>query len=183
MPPLKEIYTPPPPPPPQGEPEFDAEPPASLSTVHREKPEKPKVQPREVARKAVTEIKKTPPKLFLYSIAGAVGNHSAGGGLHRLPHPLGKLGGRKFGGATGRGGDPVEASPKPAWNPAQPPVQAPAQAQPEQISAGREAPPVSVTPKYSRNNKKKVKVQAFRPDGYSRANDHQLNSGRRGSSH
>ena len=30
------------------------------------------MQPREVARKAVKEIKKTPPKLFLYSIAGAV---------------------------------------------------------------------------------------------------------------
>jgi eukaryotic-like serine/threonine-protein kinase len=36
-------------------------------------PEKPKVQPREVARNAVTEIKKTPPKLFFYSIAAAVG--------------------------------------------------------------------------------------------------------------
>ncbi len=35
-------------------------------------PEKPKIQPREVARKAVTEIKKTPPQLFLYSIAAAV---------------------------------------------------------------------------------------------------------------
>ena len=38
----------------------------------RKPPEKPKVQPREVARKAVKEIRKTPPKLFLYSIAGAV---------------------------------------------------------------------------------------------------------------
>ncbi len=69
LPPLKEIYTPPPPPPP-AEPALDeAEPPATLSRVE---PEKPKVQPREVARKAVTEIKKTPPKLFLYSIAGAI---------------------------------------------------------------------------------------------------------------
>ena len=56
---------------------------------------------------------------------------------------------------------PVEANPKPAWNPAQPPVQAPAHAQPEQISAAREAPPVSVTPKYNKNSKKKVKVQPF----------------------
>ena len=47
----------------------EAEPAVSVSRVQ---PEKPKVQPREVARKAVTEIKKTPPKLFLYSIAGAV---------------------------------------------------------------------------------------------------------------
>src|SRR5262249_33681614 len=35
-------------------------------------PPKPKVQPREVAKKAVKEIQKTPPKLFAYSLAGAV---------------------------------------------------------------------------------------------------------------
>ena len=58
---------------------------------------------------------------------------------------------------------PAEANPKPAWNPAQPPVQAPAHTQPEQISAGREAPPVLVTPKYNKNSRKKTKVQAFAP--------------------
>ncbi len=162
LPPLKEIYTPPPPPPPPLEPEFEGEPPASLSRVHQEKPEKPKVQPREVARKAVTEIKKTPPQLFLYSIAGAVAvillvvgfiayrihsENSADEGSAEPPVAAA----------------PVEASPKPAWNQAQPPVQAPAHAQPEQITAAREAPPVSVTPKYNRNNKKKGKVQAFAP--------------------
>ena len=87
LPPMKEIYTPPPPPPPV-EPEFDGEPPASLSRMQPGKPEKPKVQPREVARKAVTEIKKTPPKLFLYSIAGRGGCHSAGDRHDRLPHPF-----------------------------------------------------------------------------------------------
>jgi eukaryotic-like serine/threonine-protein kinase len=162
LPPLKEIYTPPPPPPP-AEPEFDAEPPASLSQVHREKPEKPKVQPREVARKAVTEIKKTPPKLFLYSIAGAVAIillvvgfiayriHSENSADESTAEP-------PTAAAT-----PAEVTAKPAWNQAQPPVQAPLHAQPEQISAGREAPPVSVTPKYNKNNKKKIKVQAFAP--------------------
>ena len=35
--------------------------------------EKPKIQPREVAKKAVTEIKKTPPKLVMYSVAAAIG--------------------------------------------------------------------------------------------------------------
>src|SRR5580658_2952365 len=35
-------------------------------------PEKPKVQPREVAKKAVSEIKKTPPQLFMVSIAAAI---------------------------------------------------------------------------------------------------------------
>ena len=162
LPPLKEIYTPPPAPPP-AEPEFDAEPPVSLSHVHQEKPEKPKVQPREVARKAVTEIKKTPPKLFLYSIAGAVAiillvvgfiayrihsENSADEGTAEPPAAVAA---------------PAEANPKPAWNPAQPPVQAPAHTQPEQISAGREAPPVLVTPKYNKNSRKKTKVQAFAP--------------------
>ena len=138
MPPLKEAYTPPPPPPPpQAEPEFDAVPPASLSQAQREKPEKPKVQPREVARKAVTEIKKTPPKLFLYSIAGAVAIillvvgfiayriHSENSADENTAEP------------PVAAAAPVEANPKPAWNPAQPPVQAPAHAQPEQISAAR----------------------------------------------
>jgi serine/threonine protein kinase len=71
LPPLKEIYIAPPPPPA----------PAMSEPVHRSQvtmfedsaPEKPKVQPKEVARKAVAEIKKTPPKLFMYSIAGAIG--------------------------------------------------------------------------------------------------------------
>lgn len=35
-------------------------------------PEKPKLQPAEVARKAISELKQTPPKLFLFAIAGAL---------------------------------------------------------------------------------------------------------------
>jgi eukaryotic-like serine/threonine-protein kinase len=72
LPPMKEIYVAPAPPPPSEEaPEaVDA---VKTAVFKNTAPEKPKVQPREVARKAVTEIKKTPPKLFFYSIAGAVG--------------------------------------------------------------------------------------------------------------
>jgi hypothetical protein len=44
---------------------------ASLFAGNSE-PEKPKLQASEVARQAVSEIKKTPPKLFMYAIAGAV---------------------------------------------------------------------------------------------------------------
>jgi eukaryotic-like serine/threonine-protein kinase len=163
MPPLKESYTPPPPPPPQGEPEFDVEPPASLSQVHREKPEKPKVQPREVARKAVTEIKKTPPKLFLYSIAGAVGIILVVVGFIAYRIHSENSADETTAEAPAAVAAPAETNPKPAWNPAQPPVQAQAHAQPEQISAGKEAPPVFVTPKYNKNSKKKTKVQAFAP--------------------
>ena len=71
LPPLKEIFIAPPAPP---QPEPAAEPRKTEATLYMgpAEPEKPRVQPREVAKKAVTEIKKTPPKLFMYSIAGAI---------------------------------------------------------------------------------------------------------------
>jgi hypothetical protein len=60
-------FTPPPPPPPLPEiPE-----PSPLSQMRRRE-EKPKIQPREVAEKAIIEIKTVPPQLMLYSILGAV---------------------------------------------------------------------------------------------------------------
>jgi serine/threonine protein kinase len=69
LPPLKEVYTSPPSPP-AAAPEAEAVPQEWSSKAQ---PDNSKVQPREVARKAVSEIKKTPPKLFAYSIAGALG--------------------------------------------------------------------------------------------------------------
>jgi len=72
LPPLKEAYVAPPPPPePEPEPMEESSPKATLF-IAKEEPEKPRIQPKEVAKKAVTEIKKTPPKLFMYSIAAAV---------------------------------------------------------------------------------------------------------------
>lgn len=68
LPPLKEVYIPPPPPEPMTE---QTSAPRAIF-IAPAAPEKPKVQPREVAKKAVKEIKKTPPQLFMYSIAGAV---------------------------------------------------------------------------------------------------------------
>ncbi|MFZ0321912.1 MAG: serine/threonine-protein kinase, partial [Candidatus Sulfotelmatobacter sp.] len=62
LPPLKEIYIAPPPPRPASE-EAAFEP--DLSS---REPEKPKVQPREVAEKAFKEIKNVPPSLMVYSI-------------------------------------------------------------------------------------------------------------------
>jgi serine/threonine-protein kinase len=69
LPPLKEVYIAPTPPPP---PAF--QPPASRapnSTLFEHEPEKPKAQPREVAEKAIKEIKGVPPRLMVYAIAGA----------------------------------------------------------------------------------------------------------------
>jgi serine/threonine-protein kinase len=69
LPPLKEVYIAPPPPKPEAAPE------ATLpSIVFRPgvEEEKPKIDAREVAEKAIKEIKGIPPKLMLYSLGGAV---------------------------------------------------------------------------------------------------------------
>ncbi|MGC2371401.1 MAG: PEGA domain-containing protein [Candidatus Sulfotelmatobacter sp.] len=67
LPPLKEVYIAPPPPPPA------FQPPPSPAPNFRSgvEEEKPKIQPREVAEKAIKEIKNVPPSLMVYSIAGA----------------------------------------------------------------------------------------------------------------
>jgi serine/threonine-protein kinase len=68
LPPLKEVYVAPPAP--KTDSPVDE---GSAATVFRPRePEKPKVQPREVAEKAIKEIKGLPPKLMLYSVAGAI---------------------------------------------------------------------------------------------------------------
>jgi serine/threonine-protein kinase len=68
LPPLKEpVYVEPPAPEPL--PEVQDQP--SLRKLHIRE-EKPKVQPREVAEKAIQEIKTVPPQLMLFSILGAV---------------------------------------------------------------------------------------------------------------
>jgi serine/threonine-protein kinase len=65
MPPLKEpIFAPPPPEP--------VELPPAVAHVSPRKEEKPKVQPREVAEKALQEISSIPPRLMLFSIMGAL---------------------------------------------------------------------------------------------------------------
>jgi|HubBroStandDraft_6_1064221.scaffolds.fasta_scaffold00136_11 hypothetical protein len=69
LPPLKEIYIPPPPPP-----AFEPKPAQTSTTIftsHDGEPEKPKVQAREAAGKAIKEIKNVPPQLMVYAIAGA----------------------------------------------------------------------------------------------------------------
>jgi serine/threonine-protein kinase len=72
LPPLKEVRV---------EPQSAAAPPeltdpvpmdqARAAVFRSSAPEKPKVQPKEVAKKAVAEIKKTPPQLFGYALAAA----------------------------------------------------------------------------------------------------------------
>jgi serine/threonine-protein kinase len=66
LPPLKEVYIEPPPPPVQ--PEISLDP----VTLRGRSPEKPKAQPRELAHKAIHEIRGVPPRLLGYSITGAI---------------------------------------------------------------------------------------------------------------
>jgi len=76
LPPLQEVYVAPPPPPPVEEEVAEVTPPPAM-TVSRtlpKKPEKPKIQPRQIGSKAIKEVKNVPPKLMMYSLiaAGAV---------------------------------------------------------------------------------------------------------------
>jgi serine/threonine protein kinase len=70
MPPLKEVYVAPPPPPPAADEPVAAEPLPQV-VLKKKPPEKPSVQVREVAQKAATAIRRTPPKLYLYAMVGA----------------------------------------------------------------------------------------------------------------
>jgi serine/threonine-protein kinase len=153
LPPLKEAYIAPPPRP-------VAEP-APAEAAHavvfkNARPDKAKVQPREVARKAVTEIKKTPPKLFLVSIASAVGIvvlivaamawhiHSENSDDDSTPAQA----------PAAAASAPAQPNQSPNSSIAQAPDmgQTAAQVAPELITA--DPPAVSVKPKY---NKKKIK--------------------------
>jgi serine/threonine protein kinase len=65
MPPLKElVFAPPVPEPVEAQPAVQ---------IHPKNEEKPKIQPREVAEKAIHQIATVPPQLMIYSILGAVG--------------------------------------------------------------------------------------------------------------
>jgi eukaryotic-like serine/threonine-protein kinase len=154
LPPLKEVYIAPPPRP--------VDEPAPVNPVHATvfksaAPEKPRVQPREVARKAVTEIKKTPPKLFMVSITSAIGI---------IVLIVAAIAWHIHSENADDDATPVQSPAASASASAQPnPAQAPdtgqttVQVAPEPVTA---APPeVSVQPKY--NNKKKVKARPAAP--------------------
>jgi hypothetical protein len=159
LPPLKEIRIAPPPRPPVEE---VAEPDVVHAAVFKgaAAPEKPKVQPREVAKKAVSEIKKTPPQLFMVSIAAAIlviavvvagiawHIHSENADDDATPAQT-----------------PAPAASVPAQPSATPTPESSAanqtttQVAPEAVTVV--PPPVSVQPKY--NNKKKAKPKPVAP--------------------
>ena len=159
LPPLKEVRIAPPPRPPVEE---IAEPDVVHAAVFKgaAAPEKPKVQPREVAKKAVSEIKKTPPQLFMVSIAAAIlviAVVVAGIAWHIHSEN------------ADDDATPVQTPALVASVPAQPSAtptpetsaanQTTTQVAPEAVTVV--PPPVSVQPKY--NNKKKAKPKPVAP--------------------
>jgi len=171
LPPLKEVYVAPaPPPPPQ-----ESEPDDAVKAVvfNRATVSKPKVNPADVAKKtaeaakkAVGEIKQTPPQMFIYSIAAAAAVillvvagiayhiHSGESDDDNVPAPAQTA---QAAPATPAPAPAPAPSPQPAQSaePAPAPVEVPQQITPE--PPVEEVPPVSVTPKHERNIKKKTK--------------------------
>jgi eukaryotic-like serine/threonine-protein kinase len=159
LPPLKEVYIAPDPPAPAT---VEAEPePVPVVKAAQVKPiraQKPKVQVAEAAKKAASEIKGTPPQLFIYAIGGAVlvillivagiayHIHSEDADDDNTPAQSASAP------ATEQAPTAAPANPSPAVAQSA----APAQATPEPPV---EAPPaVSITPKYAKANNKKKKT-------------------------
>ena len=166
LPPLKEVYVAPaPPPPPPMEVEPEPVEPVKAATVRTVRSQKPRVPVGEVAKKAASEIKGTPPKLFLYGIGGAVAVILlivAGIAYHIHSED------------ADDDNTPVQSAPASTAAPtaaAKPAAPAPAVAQPTapaQVTPEPpvEAPPdVSITPKYTAkaSNKKKKTLPPAAP--------------------
>jgi len=156
LPPLKEVYIEPTPAEEVEEPQSAD--PVKAAVFRNVEPEKPKTPPREMAKKAVSEITKTPPHLFIYSIGGAaavillvIGGiwyhiHSGEADDDSLPAPAAEVATQTAAPATATANAPAPVhEPTPAQvAPEAPPVEA--------------APAVSITPKFnSKTNKKKGK--------------------------
>ncbi len=71
LPPLKEVYVEPPPPDPEPPPQNPAQAPGPSTALSGSTESPEKTSASELAKKVVAEIRKTPPKLFLYSIGAA----------------------------------------------------------------------------------------------------------------
>jgi eukaryotic-like serine/threonine-protein kinase len=170
LPPLKEVYVAPPPPAPVEIPPAPSFAAVSVSSRSSQKvAEKPRIQPREVASKAIKEIKGVPPQLMLYSIVGAIAVILLiGVGVMLYIHSLNS------------DADPGTTRPAAATEPAEAPAAAPpVQQQPAQPNAAAPAPaqdqpteitePEAATPQPAAHararglNKKKVVAAAVIP--------------------
>jgi hypothetical protein len=153
LPPLKEVYIAPTPSPASFEQPASHEP--TVTEYEGEVEEKPKVQPREVAQKAIKEIKNVPPQLMIYSIAAAA--------VLILIIAIGLVWHINSLNSDGDTSRPVAAEPTPAAvKPAPAPVQ-PVQAQPVQpIQPVAAAPePAQIEPAAPVEEPEHAPVRAF----------------------
>jgi hypothetical protein len=164
LPPLKEVYIDPAPAAEEEEVE-PADPVKAAVFRNNVEPEKPRTPPREVAKKAVNEIKNTPPQMFVYSIAGAAALillaifgiwyhiHSGDSDDDSTPAPVANEVAKQT---------PVPSNASPAA-PAAAATPTPAQVAPE-MPPVEAAPAVSITPKINpKSSKKKGKTVAAAP--------------------
>jgi eukaryotic-like serine/threonine-protein kinase len=156
LPPLKELYVAPPPPKPAETPEAEELLPSII--LRRSEPEKPKIQPREVAQKAIKEIKSVPPQLIMYSLAGAVALILFVGILvfwRSMSQSTDEEGRVPAATAPAKAQAPVEqAAPAPA--PVEPAQTAPEAVAPAPVAAEEPAPARSAAVARGRNAKKKA---------------------------
>jgi len=159
LPPLKEVYVAPePPPPPPPEPAD----PVKAAVFNRSEATKPKTPPREIAKQAVSEIKGTPPRLFLYALAAAAGVILAVviGIAYRIHAGESDDDGLPVDTVATRPTSPA-TPPAPSQQPAPPapaPAKTPAQAIPK--PPAENVPVVSIRPKY---NSKKLRARLISP--------------------
>ena len=161
LPPLKEAYMAPPPAPAQPEQV------AALPTAYHgdsKTEEKPKIQPREVAEKAIKEIKSVPPRLMLYAIGGAaVLIVAIAIGFKIYVHSLNSdddSGPRRTPVTESAASQPAAATPQ---NPQVAPVPAPVEAQPVEVEQTPARGVHAAATGKARNSKKKALAPASAP--------------------
>jgi serine/threonine protein kinase len=178
LPPLKEVYIPPPPPPVSSYQPVKAAPSTPTvfegDTLHAgsKAEEKPKIQPREVAEKAIKEIKSVPPKLMFYALGAAAALILIIGiGVTIYVHSLNSDDDAGHGGAvadTPVQSDDTQPAPKKAPAPVrsaqpeetQPASTQPVASQPVATSEPEPAEPQPVASAKGRNGKKKPAAPA-----------------------
>jgi len=163
LPPLKEVYVAPPPPKPAEPVETATSSVATYQGLRKTRvEEKPKVQPREVAQKAIKEIKGVPPKLMGYALGGAaVLILAIGIGVTIYIHSLNSDDDSGAGRPTAVAETPQPEASQPAPKAAPEPAQ-PVEIQPAPTSE-ETAAPTSAAPSKGRNSKKKPAAPAVIP--------------------
>jgi eukaryotic-like serine/threonine-protein kinase len=178
LPPLKEVYIPPPPPPSSSSYQPVQSAPMTPTVFEgglkakAKADEKPKIQPREVAEKAIKEIKSVPPKLMGYALGGAaVLILIIGIGVTIYIHSLNSdddPGANHPAAVEDSPAQPESSQPAPKKSPAPAPVPAAAQPVETQPAATPEPEPEAPQPVASakgRNAKKKSAPAAIIPGG------------------